>query len=250
MKVVAIKTDIIKPGEDIFSFLKKSILSIEEGSIVVVTSKIISFSQNRFTDINEGSREEKHSLVKKETDLYLDPSLSKYDIMLTIKDSIMAVNAGIDESNSDGKYVLWPENLQEVTNKIWRFLKTEYQLKRLGVIITDSKTIPLKWGITGTAITHCGFEALIDKRGEEDIFGRDLKMTQIQITEAVAVAGVFEMGEGDEQRPVAVVSDFQQPIVFQDRPPTEEELADLLIDPNDDVYAPVLMNVDWKKGGK
>lgn len=250
MKAKAIKTDIFQPGADLFSFLKKNIKALNEESIVVVTSKIISYAQNRFVKVVDGTREEKHELAKQEADFYLDPALSKYNIILTIKDSVLAVNAGIDESNSLDKYVLWPENLQQVTNEIWQFLRSEFKVEKLGVIITDSKTTPLRWGITGTAVTTCGFKPLIDKRGEPDIFGRELVMTQIQVAEAVAIAAVFEMGEGSEQQPLAIVSDFQQPVVFQNRPPTVEELKALVIAPEDDVYAPILMNAKWQKGGK
>ena len=115
--------------------------------------------------------------------------------------------------------------------------------------MTDSKTMPLRWGVTGTAVAHCGFEALIDEIGTPDIFGKKLEMTQLNVAEAIAIAAVFEMGEGDEQQPLAVVSDIQQRVKFQDRPPTAEELSNLVIDPEDDVYAPVLMNAKWQKGG-
>ena len=250
MKVKAIKTEIFQFGEDLFSFISNNVKTLEEESIVVVTSKIISFAQQRTAEIKQGSREEKHQLARKEADLYLDPSLSKYDIMLTIKNSILAVNAGIDESNSAGKYVLWPENLQQVTNDIWQFLRSEYNIKKLGVIVTDSKTMPLRWGVTGTAIAHCGFESLMDKRGGKDIFGKELEMTQVSVSEAVAIAGVFEMGEGKEQQPLAIVTDIKQPISWQNRPPTDQELKSLVINPEDDVYAPVLMSAEWKKGGK
>lgn len=250
MKVVAITTSVFQPGEDLFAFLQKYLPVLEEESIVIITSKIISFAQNRFVKAETHSREEKHGLAQKEADWYLDPSTSKYGIMLTIKDSHLAVNAGIDESNSEGKYLLWPENLQETTNDIWQFLRQTYGVKKLGVIVTDSKTIPLRWGVTGTAIAHCGFLGLINKIGEDDIFGKKLEMTQINVSEAVAIAGVFEMGEGNEQRPLAVVTDFHQPINFQDRTPTTEELKSLMIAPEDDVYAPVLMSVPWKKGGR
>ncbi len=250
MKVTAIKTPIFHPQADLFVFLKENIQALEEESVVVITSKIISYAQNRFVVVGDGSRKEKHELAKQESDFYLDPSLSKYGVILTIKNSILAVNAGIDESNSNKHYVLWPENLQLVTNEIWQFLKEQFKVKKLGVIITDSKTIPLRWGVTGTAIAHCGFKALFDKRGQKDIFGKELEMTQINIAEAVGIAAVFEMGEGNEQQPLAVVNEIKQPIIWQDRPPTAQELKDLVIEPVDDVYAPVLMSVKWNKGGK
>lgn len=249
MKVRAIRTNIFQFGDDLFSFIKEQVGSLEEETVVVVTSKIISFAQQRTADIQQGTRSEKQQLARNEADLYLEPKLSKYGVMLTIKNSLLAVNAGIDESNSAGKYILWPANLQQVTNELWQYLRAEFKVKKLGVVVTDSKTMPLRWGVTGTAIAHCGFKALIDKRGGKDIFGKKLEMTQIQVAEAVAIAGVFEMGEGNEQRPLAVVTDFHQPIVWQDRPPTAQELQELVIELADDVYAPVLMNADWKKGG-
>jgi F420-0:gamma-glutamyl ligase len=72
-------------------------------------------------------------------------------------------------------------------------------------------------------------------------------MTQVNVAEAVGIAAALEMGEGNESRPLAVVSQVDQPVVFQDRPPTQEELKKLVIDPADDVYAPVMMSVQWRK---
>jgi F420-0:gamma-glutamyl ligase len=44
--------------------------------------------------------------------------------MLTIKNSTLIVNAGIDESNAaiNGQacYVLWPEKIQETLNEVWQ----------------------------------------------------------------------------------------------------------------------------------
>jgi F420-0:gamma-glutamyl ligase len=250
MKVSAIRTPIVKPGEDLHAFLAAQLPQLTEKSIVAITSKIISFAQNRLVPLESGKPGERHALARKEADLYLDPSKSKYNIMLTIKNSLLAVNAGIDESNAQGQYVLWPENLQETTNGIWEFLRQHFGLKELGVIVTDSKTMPLRWGVTGTAIAHCGFEALINKIGTPDIFGKNLEMTQVNVMESVGIAAAFEMGEGNEQQPLAVVTEIAQPVQFQDQPPTAEELAGLVIEPEDDVYAPVILSAEWKKGEK
>lgn len=248
MKVTAIQTPLVKPGEDIRQFLASNINQLSEKSFVVITSKIISFAQKRLVPVEPNDPEQKHDLVRQEADLYLEPSESKYDLLLTIKNSILAVNAGIDQSNADGNYVLWPENLQQITNEIWQFLREKFQLKELGVIITDSKTMPLKWGVTGTAIASCGFEVLINRIGHPDLFGKELEMTQVNVAEAVGIAAAFEMGESNESRPLAIVSGVNQPVVFQNRPPIEQELKALLIDPVDDVYAPVLMSAKWRKG--
>lgn len=250
MQVAAIKTSIVKPGEDLQAFLVKFLPKLEEKSFVIITSKILSFAQNQLVPVDPGQPEQKHELVRQEADMYLDPSTSKYDVMLTIKKSILAVNAGIDQSNANDHFVLWPKDLQAMTNQLWSFLREHFGVKNLGVIITDSKTMPLKWGVTGTAIASCGFEVLINQIGKPDLFGKKLEMTQVNLAEAVGIAAALEMGEAAESQPLAVVTEVKQPVAWQDRPPTEAELAALRIKPTDDVYAPVLMNAKWQKGGE
>jgi len=70
---------------------------------------------------------------------------------------------------------------------------------------------------------------------------------QVNVAEALATAAVFEMGEVEEQTPLAVITDSQM-IKFMDRPLNEQELADLRIEAEDDMYGPLLTSVDWQKG--
>jgi F420-0:gamma-glutamyl ligase len=57
------------------------------------------------------------------------------------------------------------------------------------------------------------------------------------------------MGEGNEQTPLAVIEDV--PFVkFQARNPLKKELESFHIDMEDDLYAPLLKGVKWRKGGK
>ena len=55
------------------------------------------------------------------------------------------------------------------------------------------------------------------------------------------------MGEGNEQTPLATIEDV--PFVkFQSRNPTKNELNELNILFEDDLYAPLLKSINWKKG--
>jgi len=248
MKITAYKTPIIQAGDDLYKHIANSISNIPEKSVLVVVSKIISYAQNRFAPIKTGERQEKHSLVKQEADHYLPNSISRYDLMFTIKNNHLTVNAGIDESNADNSYLLWPENLQQEVNNIWRFARQHYQLGQLGVIVTDSRTWPLRWGVVGTCLAHCGFKQLHDCRGEKDLFGREIHFVQQNIAEALASFSVLEMGEVAEQTPLGVIEKIKQ-IEFQDREPTQQELDDLKIEIENDMYGPLLTSVPWQKGG-
>lgn len=253
MKVTAIQTPIVQKHDDLKKIIANAISSLPEKSVVVIASKIVAYSQGRIVakdlSLDESAqRSEKHALVRKNADYYLDPRESKYDLMVTITHQTIAVNAGIDESNAEGEsYILWPENMQQTANDLWHFLREHYGVKEVGVIFTDSRTVPLRWGIVGTCLVHAGFVALSSCIGKKDLFGRTMVMEQIAVGEAIAGAAVFEMGEVAECTPLAVVEDIRQ-IQFQERVPSEEELAQLHINIQDDVYAPFLEKADWKPG--
>ena len=123
----------------------------------------------------------------------------------------------------------------------------EYGISEVGVIITDSKTTPLRRGVTGVTLAHSGFAALNDYIGHPDIFGRDLHVTKANIADGLAGASVLSMGEGSEQTPFAVIEDVPF-VTFQRRNPTVEELTDLRIPLEEDIYASILTRTPWQRG--
>ena len=246
MKLTPIKTPIVHAHDDLFKIITSSIPTIEEYSVLAVTSKIIALCEGNISPVVTGSREEKHAIVREEADAYIDASNSKYDVMLAIKDQVLAVNAGVDMSNADNQYVRLPKESYKSSAGLWQSVKTHYGIKNLGILITDSKTIPLKWGTIGTALAHCGFKGVRNRIGERDLFGYEMQMTQVNIAEALAVSAVLSMGEVAEQQPLCLIEDIPQ-IEFQDQPPTPEEIKALEISIEDDVYAPILQSAPWKR---
>jgi putative folate metabolism gamma-glutamate ligase len=246
MQVRAIKTERITPGSiKLFDLFDKYIKSLSDGSILAVTSKVVSLCEGRVVPARGSSKDE---LIKKEADLYLSKEENRYNLYLTVKDNILAVSAGIDESNAAGHFVLWPKDPQKTANDIREYLTKRFKLKQAGAIITDSKTTPLRWGVTGIPIAHSGFKALKNLIGTPDLFGRKLKVTKVAVADALAAAAALVMGEGAEQTPLSIISDvpFAE---FQDRNPTKKELEELKIAIEEDVYAPILKRAPWKTAG-
>ncbi len=224
--------------------LDESIERLEPGTIVGITSKVVSLCENRVVD---PARVDKSELIESEADRYLPASSSRYHVFLTIKQNTLIPSAGIDESNTGGTYVLWPEDPQRSANAMWKHLVMRHETTELGVIITDSTTSPLRMGVGGIPIAHAGFRAVNDFVGTDDLFGRPLVMTRSNVAAGIAAAAVAVMGEAAEQTPIALIRDV--PFVeFQRRVPTAEELSELVIDPEDDLYAPVLGCAPWHQG--
>ena len=247
MQIIPYKTHKILPNESLFGILDQYLPEIIPQSIVVITSKIISFCQNRI--LKKDAVKNKYELIRKEADLYLEGDyIEKYGVCLTIKNHFLIPTAGIDESNGNGYYILYPEDLQKTAFEIWQHLRKRIALQKIGVLITDSHTTPLRRGVTGIALAWCGFKPLFSYVGKPDIFGSLLRVTSINILDSLAASAVFVMGEGEEQTPLAVIQQAPK-ITFQDQPPTEEEIQSITIMPSEDLYAPLLTSVSWQKGG-
>lgn len=247
MIVTSIKTHKITKKEiDIFKILDRYISTFKNKSVLAVTSKIVSICEGSLV---KAKNYDKDILIRKHADLYLERTTSRYNVVLTVKNNTLAAGSGIDESNAFGHYILWPKDAQKTADAIRKYLLKRFKLRHVGVIVTDSKTTPLKWGTTGTAIAHSGFQALEDYIGKKDIFGRAFQYVKLNIADGLAGAAVVVMGEGKEQTPLAVIEDV--PFVkFQDRNPSKKELDDLKIEIEDDLYAPILTKAEWKNGRK
>lgn len=247
MIVRPIKTSQFLENQSLIECITHSIPTIKENSIIVITSKIVSLSQGKTKKFH--SKAEKINIIKEESDWYIHETESQYGVILTIKDNTLIANAGIDESNANDKLILWPDNLDRITNTLWSDLKKHYNLNHLGIIITDSRITPMRWGTIGVGLNWCGFKPLHNYIGTPDIYGRTLRMTKASHLDGLAATAVLVMGEGNEQTPLAIIEDI--PFVqFCNTPTTQQERESLCIEKENDMYSPILTAAKWQKGGK
>lgn len=243
MHVKPIKSHLIQPGELLENILDRHLLSISEQTILVITSKIISICQGHILPKTSISKE---ALIKQEADAVVEAEENLYGIYLTLKNNILIPSAGIDESNGDDVYILYPKDVQNTAIALWNYVRQKHSLEHLGIIITDSHTTPLRRGVTGIALGWCGFEPLYSYVGKPDLYDKSMRMTQINLLDALATSAVLVMGEGNEQTPLAIIRDAPK-ISFLTRPPTSAEEQSILIPMEEDLYAPLLMGGTWLK---
>ncbi|MGI6124769.1 MAG: coenzyme F420-0:L-glutamate ligase [Acetivibrionales bacterium] len=242
MKVTAVKTKLIEANKyTLTKVLSESIDNLEENSIVAISSKIVSLCEGNVLPLSDLSKDQ---LIENEADQFIPKEYSKYGVYLTIKNGLLVPSAGIDESNTNGYFVMWPKDPQKTANNCWEFLKEKFGLNNLGVIITDSTTSPLKWGVTGKTISHCGFMSINSNIGDKDLFNKTLRQTRINVADGLAASAVLCMGESVEQTPIAIIEDVPF-VVFQNHVPSIDELKSLRIEIKDDLYAPLLERAPW-----
>lgn len=235
LMISPIQTAVFHQGDNLADFVVAHVPKSQwqEGSLLAITSKIISLAENR---VVAHDSIDKKTLIRREADHYLGEI--GHGVSLTIKHGLLLPAAGIDESNSEnGDYILYPQDPYASAEKLRQDLCAKLGLKNLGVIVTDSHTSPLRHGVVGAALSFAGFDPVRNMIGEKDIFGRELKMTKINLADSLATAAVLMMGEAAERCPLAVL--HNAPVSFNTRP----QRADLEIPPAEDMYLPLYQHL-------
>ena len=206
--------------DEITNILLENKISLKNGDVIVISSKYVSNSQGRiidtaniFTSKQSIQISEKFKIKPKFAEIVLRESDKIFGgvsgFVITSSDSVLAPNAGIDRSNSDGtKLILYPENPYQVAENLKRKIFFEYNIY-VGVIIVDSRLMPARVGTVGIAIACAGFEPVNDLRGKQDLDGNPLKVTFQATADNLASIANHKMGEGSESQPIAIIKDSE-----------------------------------------
>ena len=216
---------LIKPGDNlpgiILKAMEKSQLQLADNDILVIAQKIVSKAENRIVDLDTVTPGEDALRIALQADK--DPRLVELIlqesnevvrckegvIIVEHRSGIIMANAGIDHSNVGHmaeKQVV--SLLPEDANISAANLREELQNisdKQLGVIINDSVGRAWRVGTVGIAIGSSGVRPLRDLRGEQDLFGEILRVSETADADALACAACLLMGEAAEASPVVIV---------------------------------------------
>lgn len=242
MELISVKLPLIRKNDPFLDILTNELkkarqdsCKLKEGDVIVISSKVVATSQGRVVnladikDISEKSKKlaEKYEMDERIVELILGESSMIIGglptVVLTKINGFLIANAGIDQSNAGPeKVVLLPENLEINVVKYWKYLKSEFNLSKLGVIFADSRVQPLRKGTIGIAVATAGFEPIEDCRGKLDLYGRPLQITQRAVADDLTSAAQFLLGEADEQTPVVIVRGAE--LTFTDNPTSRPEM--------------------------
>ncbi len=233
MQLIPLKSERFASGTDLKSAFLKALAqkneTLQSGDILVIASKVVAYSQKRLRMAKDDA--EFKALIHQEADQVLDEGA----MTLTMKHHILIPNAGIDRSNTpEGEAVLWPEHPFVSAREIRQFLREEFHLDHLGVLISDSHCQPLRQGTSGIAIGWAGFEGVQDERGKKDLFGRAMVYTKIAVADDLTCAANLLMGETDASIPFVIVRNFEASFTEN-----EFEAGDYFIEPKDCLYHPL-----------
>ena len=232
---------LIRQDDDLADIILNSIqgdqIQLENNDILVIAQKIVSKAEGRMVDLGTVTPSQRAIELANQTEK--DPRLIELilqesnevlrtrvgTIVVEHKLGFVCANAGIDHSNvnspllsGEGSGVRskeWVLLLPQDPDLSSRKMRDEIQSKtgkRIGVLIIDSHGRAWRNGTVGVAIGVSGLPALQDLRGKPDLFGEELRITQVGVADELAAAASLMMGQAAEGTPVVHVRGFPYPL--------------------------------------
>ena len=189
---------------------------LKDKDIIVIAETIISKLEGNIFDINDINPSEKAKKLAKQLDkspevmeIILNESneivkMGDRFIITETKHGFICANSGVDESNSNDAIKPLPKNPDDSAEYLKNAI-TKKTKKTVGVIINDSMGRPFRKGACGVAIGISGVCALWDRKGEKDLFGRELHTTEVGIADELASTASVVMGQSNEGIPLVII---------------------------------------------
>jgi len=248
-----ISIPLIRHGDNLADILLSALhitgLDLQNGDILVLAQKIVSKAEGRTVDLTSITPSQKALEFAQSTEK--DPRIVELilqesneilrtrpgAIIVEHKLGFVCANAGIDHSNVKGEdsdvkaedwVLLLPENpdcsAAQIRQKIEAATDTQ-----IGILIIDSHGRAWREGTVGMAIGISGLPGLADLRGQPDLFGFKLQITQVGVADELAAAASLMMGQAAEGTPAVHVRGFPYPL-------REGKLGELLRPKEQDLF--------------
>ena len=213
----------VQPGDDlaqqIADCLAANGLTLEPGDLVALAQKVVSKAEGRYRRLDDvvPTREAEDWAQRTGKDAQLvQITLDEANHVLRYRPNLLVVeqrlgmvmaNAGIDQSNIDGageQVLLLPEDPDRSAEALAGALERLTGV-RPAILITDSVGRAWRIGTCGIAIGAAGIRSVDDIRGDDDMMGRELKVSIVGHGDQLAAAACVAMGEGAEGTPAVLI---------------------------------------------
>ncbi len=214
---------LVEPGADLPGLITAALRAAGvipvAGDVIAVAQKIVSKAEGRIVPlaaVEPSPRAEEIAVLANKDPRVVELILRESRAVIRVSPGVIITehntgvilaNAGIDRSNlkgSDDAALLLPADPDASAARLREQLQQEFGVP-LGVIVTDSIGRPWRLGTVGTAIGCAGVLALNDLRGQADLYGRQLQVSEVAVADSLAAAAVLQMGEAAEGTPLVLI---------------------------------------------
>ncbi|WP_292365025.1 MULTISPECIES: coenzyme F420-0:L-glutamate ligase [unclassified Methanoculleus] len=205
---------LIQQGDDLPALICDRI-AFEDGDILAVASSVYSKAKGFTRDLAAivpgadavriaAKTKEDPRFVQAVLDSSTDVLLEHPFILSELPFGHIGVRAGVDHSNvEDGRLIILPPDPMEAAEDLRSAIR-RITGKDVRVIVTDTCGRAFRRGQTGIAIGWAGMTAIDDYRGDTDLFGHVLEITEEAVVDEIAAFANFVMGESHQGVPAVV----------------------------------------------
>ncbi|MDO9433943.1 coenzyme F420-0:L-glutamate ligase [Hydrogenophaga sp.] len=219
----------VRAGDDLAGLILAALSEYDNklraGDVLVIAQKVVSKSEGRqvrLADVRPCDRALELSKVTGKDARLVELVLSESSEVLRAKRDVLIVahrlgfvmaNAGVDQSNiedGDASALLLPLDPDASCRRLREALQARTGVQ-VGIVMNDSHGRAWRNGAVGVCIGAAGLPALLDMRGLPDMFGRQLKVTEVGVADEIAAAASIVMGQADEGIPVVLCRGLTYP---------------------------------------
>lgn len=206
---------LIKAGDDIAAIICEN-TELMDNDIIIVASTIVAKAEGRMfrlEDISPGDEAiriaQEHQMEPCFVQAVLDRSrevlIESPIFLVETNNGHVCIKAGIDASNVDNGFLAdLPEDPDASAADIGKRIE-HITGRKISVIITDTNGRAFKIGQTGVAVGLYRIHPIKNWKGEKDLFGNILQITEESVADEIAGAANLLMGEGDGGYPVVIL---------------------------------------------
>jgi coenzyme F420-0:L-glutamate ligase / coenzyme F420-1:gamma-L-glutamate ligase len=216
---------LIQPGDDLAALLAVEIErvagDIEAGDVLVIAQKIVSKAEGRIVDlatVAPGAEAQRLAAETEKDARLVQVILDESRRVVRCRPGVLIVehrlgfvmaNAGVDRSNVDPTcgnepVLLLPRDPDASAASLREALDARFGIAP-AIIINDSFGRAWRRGTSGIALGAAGLPALLDLRGQPDLYDRPLRVTEIGFADEIAAAASLLMGQAAEGIPAVLV---------------------------------------------
>jgi coenzyme F420-0:L-glutamate ligase/coenzyme F420-1:gamma-L-glutamate ligase len=206
--------------------------TLQANDVVVVTQKVVSKAEGAMAAVDPDDPLSHKPLVERESVRILR---RRGELIISeTRHGFVCANAGIDLSNVErGQAALLPEDPDRSARRLRDGLRARTGVT-VAVIVSDTFGRPWRRGVTDVAIGSAGLHPVLDLRGTQDAYGRELQVTEVAIVDEIAGAADLVMGKATGV-PVAIVRGVD-PAAFDPDPGRAGVLDEVVRSPADDLF--------------
>lgn len=200
----------VRPGDDVAALLAAALPDLQDGDVLVVTSKLLSKAEGRLVPVPAGSDREQVRRRAVDAETVRVVARRGSTTIAQTRHGLVLAAAGVDASNVRPDEVALLPLDPDASAAGLRARLLQLTGRVVGVVVSDTLGRPWRVGQVDQAIGVAGLAPVRDSRGSPDSHGHLLEVTEIAVADELASAAELVKGKSDGV-PVALVRGLALP---------------------------------------